>query len=50
MKYLEIYQLDVVNVPGEITYANNLFVNSPTPTPTPSATPPSAPTGLKVVQ
>jgi len=49
MKYLEIYQLDVVNLPAEITYARNLFVNSPIPTPTPSATPPSAPTGLKVV-
>jgi len=49
MDYLEIYQLDVVNVTNEVTYARNLLGNAPTPTPTPSATPPATPTGLKVI-
>lgn len=49
MKYLEIYQTDVINFPDEITYAHDLLVNSPTPTPTPSATPPSVPTNFRVV-
>jgi hypothetical protein len=41
MDYLEIYQIDVVNLPAEITYAHNLLVNS--------AMPPSVPSGLRVV-
>ena len=49
MKYEEIYQTDVMNLPAEITYAHTLLVSSPTPTPTPSATPPSVPTGFSVV-
>jgi len=49
MKYEEIYQTDVMNLPAEITYAHTLLVSSPTPTPTPSATPPNVPTGFSVV-
>jgi hypothetical protein len=49
MKYEEIYQTDVMNLPAEITYAHTLLISSPTPTPTPSATPPSVPTGFSVV-
>ena len=50
VKYLEIYQLDCVNLPTEINYAHNMLHNAPTPTPTPSGTPPAAPTGLRVDQ
>jgi hypothetical protein len=49
VKFLEIYQLDCVNLPQEITYAHNALHNAPTPTPTPSPTPPAVPTGLRVV-
>ncbi len=49
VKFLEIYQLDCVNIPEEITYAHDALHNAPTPTPTPSPTPPAVPTGLRVV-
>ncbi len=49
VRFMEIYQLDCVNLPSEIAYAHNAFHNAPTPTPTPSATPPAAPTGLHVL-
>lgn len=34
VNYIEIYQTDVINLPGVITYAHDLLV-SPTPSPTP---------------
>ena len=45
-KYIEIYQLDVVNLPAVITYAHNVLTATPTPTPTawPSVTPRPRPT------
>ena len=49
VRFMEIYQLDCVNLPQQITYAHNSLHNQPVPTPTPSATPPTAPTGLHVV-
>jgi hypothetical protein len=49
MKYLEIYQLDCVNLPDQITYAKNQLANPP-PTPTPTPSPPAAPTGLHIVK
>ncbi|MBA3608992.1 MAG: beta-galactosidase [Chthoniobacterales bacterium] len=50
MKYIEIYQLDVLNLPVEITYAHNVLLGlaPPTATPPPPAAPPTAPTGLRV--
>ena len=51
MKYIEIYQLDVLNLPAEITYAHNLLLNlgPPASTPPPAAVPLQAPTGLQVL-
>jgi hypothetical protein len=49
VRFMEIYQLDCVNLPGEIAYAHNALHNVPNPTPTPSPTPPAPPTGLRVV-
>lgn len=51
MKYIEIYQLDVLNLPAEITYAHNVLLGlePPTATPPPAGIPPKAPTGLKVL-
>ncbi len=50
MNYIEIYQLDVLNLPAEITYAHNVLLGlvPPTSTPPPPAVPPQAPTGLHV--
>ncbi len=50
MNYIEIYQLDVLNLPLEITYAHNVLLGlePPTSTPPPLAAPPTAPTGLRV--
>ncbi|MGI8890705.1 MAG: beta-galactosidase [Chthoniobacterales bacterium] len=59
LRYLEIYQTDIINYPAETTYAKNALSGQPTPTPTPkpsatpTPTPPSAPnppTGLKIVK
>lgn len=49
MKYLEIYQVDVVNLPAEITYAHALLLGviPPSATPVPINAP-KAPSGLKV--
>ncbi len=51
MKFIEIYQLDVLNLPSEITYAHNVLLGlaPPTSTPPPPPIPPKAPTGLKVI-
>ena len=51
MKYIEIYQLDVLSLPAEITYAHNVLLGlePPTSTPPPPGIPPKAPTGLKVL-
>lgn len=48
MNYIEIYQLDVLNLPAEITYAHNVLLGlaPPSSTPPPPAVPPQAPTGL----
>lgn len=50
MNYIEIYQLDVLYLPAEITYAHNVLLGltPPTSTPPPPAVPPLAPTGLHV--
>ncbi len=50
MNYIEIYQLDVLNLPAEITYAHNVLLGlaPPSSTPPPPAVPPLAPTGLHV--
>lgn len=50
MNYIEIYQLDVLNLPAEINYAHNLLLGltPPTSTPPPLAVP-RAPTGLRLV-
>lgn len=49
MNFIEIYQLDVLNLPSEITYAHNtlLGVTPPTSTPPPVSAP-NAPTGVQV--
>lgn len=48
MKYIEIYQKDVLNLPQEIAYAHNLLLGLEPPKPTPPpALPPNPPTGLK---
>ena len=49
MKYIEIYQIDALNLPGEIAYAHNVLLGlaSPTATPVPIAVPKS-PTGVLV--
>jgi hypothetical protein len=48
MKYIEIYQADVNNLPEVVSYAASILASSrpPTPTPTPSATPSSPPSLL----
>ncbi len=46
-KYIEIYQVDVVNLPDVISFAHQALVGgqpTPTPSPTPSATPTPTPT------
>ncbi len=61
MNYIEIYQLDVLSLPAEITYAHNALLGlpSPDPTPPPKASPsptltppppavPQVPTGFKL--
>lgn len=50
MNYIEIYQLDVLNLPAEITYAHNVLLGQapPTSTPPPIAVP-KTPTGLQVL-
>ncbi|CAN5594040.1 hypothetical protein BH20VER3_BH20VER3_18680 [soil metagenome] len=59
LSFLEIYQTDVINLPGEIAYAHGKLVGQPPtpPTPTPSASPtpppagaPAPPVGLRVVK
>ena len=49
MNYIEIYQLDVLNLPAEITYAHNVLLGLAPPTSTPLRRSPSrsAPTGLR---
>ncbi|MEO7723503.1 MAG: beta-galactosidase [Chthoniobacterales bacterium] len=50
MKYIEIYQLDVLNLPAEITYAHNLLLSlDPASTPPPASAPPKAPTGVQLL-
>ena len=49
LKYLEIYQVDVVNLPAEITYAHSLLLGLIPPSPNPPpANAPKAPTGLQI--
>ncbi|MGH8093217.1 MAG: beta-galactosidase [Chthoniobacterales bacterium] len=43
MNYIEIYQVDVLNIPTEITYAHNLLLGL-----VPPINPPKAPTGVKM--
>jgi hypothetical protein len=50
LRFLEIYQLDCVNLPNEIVYAHNMLHNAPPPPPPPPPDPPAAPTGLRVVE
>ena len=45
MKYIEIYQLDVLNLPAEITYAHNVLLGLIPTSPPPLV--PQAPTGLQ---
>jgi hypothetical protein len=49
MNYIEIYQLDVLNLPAEITYAHNVLLGlvPPSATPPPVAAP-KPPTGLQL--
>lgn len=49
MNYIEIFQLDVLNLPAEITYAHNtlLRLTPPTSTPPPISAP-NPPTGVQV--
>ncbi|MEO5754504.1 MAG: beta-galactosidase [Chthoniobacterales bacterium] len=48
VKFIEIYQLDVLNLPAEITYAHQVLLGlaEPTGTPPPLPAAPRAPTGL----
>lgn len=47
MNYVEIYQLDVLNLPAEITYAHDLLLGPAPPASTPPPiVPPQPPTGL----
>ena len=50
MNYMEIYQVDVINLPAEITYAHQLLLGIiPPDDPPPPSDTPAAPTGLHVV-
>ena len=47
MKFIEIYQIDVLNLPGEIAYAHNVLLGQQQPTGTPAPIKaPKAPTGV----
>jgi hypothetical protein len=49
VKYLEIYQVDVVNIPAEINYAHSLLLGLIPPSPDPlPVNAPKAPTGLQI--
>jgi hypothetical protein len=48
MNYIEIYQLDVLNLPGEITYAHNALLGLAEGAP-PPVSKPSPPSGLQLV-
>ncbi len=50
VKFIEIYQLDVLNLPSEIIYAHNVLLGlqPPSATPPPLPPPPKAPTGVGV--
>jgi hypothetical protein len=48
MNYIEIYQLDVLNLPAEITYSHNALLDLVPPAATPPPVPvPKPPTGLQ---
>lgn len=50
MNYMEIYQVDVINLPAEITYAHQLLLGIiPPDDPPPPSDAPAVPTGLRVV-
>lgn len=48
MRFIEIYQIDVINLPTEIAYAHSLLTGEIPPSPPPSGDGPQAPTGLRL--
>jgi hypothetical protein len=46
MNFIEIYQVDVLNLPGEIAYAHSVLLGLTSPS---DVNAPAAPTGLRIL-